>query len=358
MRLTGTPLLVLASVAAVMGPVALVLWLRRRPVHGVEGRNGWGRTVGRFGLVVGCQLLAAIVLFLWVNVQYGFYTSWSDLLGRTNTNEASIDGNALVPKGDGRAQVVTVNGGPHGGGRHQVLVWLPHQYDERADAHTRFPVVMVLPGQPSTVDAMYTHYQFGTVATSEIDSGRVKPFIAVFPPLMTDPPRDTECTNVSGGPQAETWLDRTVPTAIDGDFRVTPRPWSMIGWSTGGFCSAKLLLHDPSHFTAAASLGGYFSPILDHTTGDLFHGRRTAEQQNSPLWLYRHGGLHDRRLLVVTGRQDNESYAPSETFIDASRGDPAVANLIFPTGGHNYHNYQVLLSGVLQWLQRVRALTG
>ena len=45
-------------------------------------------------------------------------------------------------------------------------------------------------------------------------------------------------------------------------------------------------------------------------------------------------------------------------FLDASHGDPAVASLIFGVGGHNYHNYRVLLPAVLQWLQRVRALTG
>ena len=358
MRLTGAPLLVLASVAAVLGPAALVLWLRHAHRDLRAGRAPWSRTLAHFGLVVGCQLLASAVLFLWVNVQYGFYTSWSDLLGRSGASEATISGNTLVPKGDGRGQVVTVDGGPGGGGPHQVLVWLPRQYDQSAAARTRFPVVMVLPGQPSNPDVMYSHYAFGTVATQEIDSGRIRPFIAVFPPLMTNPPRDTECTDVAGGPQAETWLDRTVRGAIDRDFRVTARPWSLIGWSTGGFCAAKLLLRHPGHYQAAASLGGYFTPITDRTTGNLFGSRLPAEQRNSPLWLYRHGGLQDGRLLVVTGRQDTESYAASKVFLDASHGDPAVASLIFGVGGHNYHNYRVLLPAVLQWLQRVRALTG
>lgn len=352
MRLTGTPLLVLASIAAVVGPAALVLWLRRR-----TRRRTWSRSLGQFASVVGCQLLAAMVLFLWVNVQFGFYTSWSDLLGRSSATEATISGGALVPKGDGRGQVVTVHGGPHGGGTHQVLVWLPKQYDQRTAATTRFPVVMVLPGQPSTPDAMYTHYTFGTIATREIDSGRVRPFIAVFPPLMTNPPRDTECTDVAGGPQAETWLDRSVRQTVDQDFRVSSRPWSVIGWSTGGFCSAKLLLHHPGHYQAAVSLGGYFQPLTDHTTGDLFGDRLTAIRQNSPLWLYRHAGLHGRQLLVVTGLQDTESYAPSKVFIDAARGDPSVSKLVFASGGHNYHNYRILLPAVLQWLQHVRALT-
>jgi hypothetical protein len=69
---------------------------------------------------------------------------------------------------------------------------------------------MVLPGQPSTPEAMFNGFSFAQQATRAIDSGKVEPFIAVFPPLMIAPPRDTECTDVPGGPQAETWLSRSV----------------------------------------------------------------------------------------------------------------------------------------------------
>ena len=348
--LTGTTLLTVSSAAAVLAPVALALWLRRRPA-----RRRWSRTAAHLGLVLTCQFLAVTTLFLWANQQYGFYTSWSDLLGRSG-GEPAISANGLVQQGEGRAQVITVDGGPGGHGRHQVLVWLPRQYDQSSPARTRFPVVMVLPGQPSTPQAMFRHYQFGRGATAEIDSGRVSPFIAVFPPLMVDQPRDTECTDVPGGPQAQTWLSQSVYQAVNRSFRVSPRPWSLIGWSTGAFCSAKLLLRHPGQYAAAAGLGGYYQPLLDHTTGDLFHSRRAVEQQNSPLWLYQHGGLHHRRLLVVTGQQDAESYLPSTAFLRASRGDPGVASLTFPSGGHNYHNYRVLLPEVLRWLDKTRAL--
>lgn len=130
----------------------------------------------------------------------------------------------------------------------------------------------------------------------------------------------------------------------------------MIGWSTGAFCSAKLLLHHPDRYAAAAGLGGYYDTLTDHTTGNLFGSRVAVKKHNSPLWLYQHGGFHSRRLLVVTGRQDHESYRPSERFLAATRSDPAVSSLVFPSGGHNYHNYRILLPAVLQWLNKIQAI--
>jgi enterochelin esterase-like enzyme len=306
--------------------------------------------VAQFLAVVICQSLAVTALFVWVNDQYGFYTSWSDLTGHAG-GTATIKTNGLSSPGQGLVQTLTVPGSPGTNGPHQVLVWLPPQYSQPQFRSTRFPVVMVLPGQPSTPKAMFVHYNFGVVATAAITSGRVSPFIAVFPPLMTNPPRDTECTDVPGGPQAETWLTSDVYRAVQQNLRSLNTRWSIMGWSTGGFCAAKLLIRYPQKYESAASLGGYYNPLTDKTTGNLFHSRTTVVDQNSPTWLYQHqGGLHQRHLLVVTGRQDTESYPPTARFLALTHGDPGVSSLVFPTGGHNYHNYQMYLGDILRWL--------
>jgi S-formylglutathione hydrolase FrmB len=276
LSLTGTPLFALTLVLAALGPIGVVWWWRRS-----SGRI-WFSTVRRWASVVLCQLLAVTALFLWVNNQYGFYTSWSDLAGRSGAT-AKIRANGLVSSGAGRAEVLTVAGAATGHPSRQMLVWLPPQYDQTSYAQSTFPVVLVLPGQPSTPEAMYRHFNFGAVAAAEIAAGRTKPFVAVFPPLMTNPPRDTECTNIAGGPQAETWLSRDIPRAVGKTLRTAPTPWASIGWSTGAFCSAKLLLKHPTQYQAAVGLGGYYQPITDKTTGDLFGSSATARQQNSPV---------------------------------------------------------------------------
>jgi hypothetical protein len=78
-----------------------------------------------------------------------------------------------------------------------------------------------------------------------------------------------------------------------------------------------------------------------------------ARRRNSPLWLYHQHGLRGRKLLLICGRQDKESWPPNQQMLGASRGDPGVSFLDFPTGGHNYRNYRRYLPDALQWLDHV-----
>jgi enterochelin esterase-like enzyme len=346
LSLTGIPLLIVAVSLAAAAPLLVAWWWRR------EAKTGWLPALRPFATVLACQLLAVSALFLWVNNEYGFYTSWSDLFG-VRTERVTIRSNGLVRHGAGHLEVLPVPGRSRADHTRKVLVWLPPEYDQPQFKTTAFPVLMVLPGQPSTPEVMFRHYDFGQVATTEINAGRVKPFIAVFPPLMTNPPRDTECTNIPGGPQAYTWLSSMVPDAVRRQVRAERGPWSLAGWSTGAFCSAKLLLSQPKEFQAAVSLGGYFTPIIDRTTGDLFHGDVAARRRNSPLWLYQQHGLHGRKLLLICGRQDKESWPPNRQMLAVSRGDPGVSFLDFHSGGHNYRNYRLYLPDALKWLDHV-----
>lgn len=350
MNLTGQPLLILTAATAALTPLlATILWRRR------SGPRRWLSMAGWLALVACCQVLAVSTAFLWMNNTYGFFTSWSDLTGRTNNTPAVIDTTRLLAPGGGTGtvQTLTIAGSSGTNGSHQILVWLPPHYKASLAHHARYPVAMILPGQPSTPEAMFRHYKFDQVATAAINRGHVAPFIAVFPPLMTNPPRDTECTDVRGGPQSESWLSHNVYSGVRHSLPVTAQPWSMMGWSTGGFCATKLLLDHPAEYRAAASLGGYYRPLTDHTTGDLFAGSTKLHNQNSPTWLYQHGGLHQHRLLLVAGRQDKESYRPTAKFLTLTHGDPDVSSLTFPTGGHNYHNYRLQLPAILQWLNTV-----
>ncbi|GAA3579761.1 alpha/beta hydrolase-fold protein [Microlunatus spumicola] len=344
MSLTGLPLLLLVGVATLAAPLVTTLTWRRRGA----GRRA---VVGRVVAVLGCQALAVATTFLAVNRDFVFYASWGDLLG-TAAPAATIQTQDLVAPGQGSVEVLQVHGAASGATA-PVLVWRPPQYDQPAYAHTRFPVLMVLPGQPSTPSVMFAHFGFGAAATRAIDEHAVKPFVAVFPPLMTNPPRDTECTDVEHGPKAETWLAADVRTAVQQHERVSAGhvPWAVAGYSTGAFCAVKLMLAHPTLFSQAAGFGGYYQPLTDRTTGNLFDGSRTRYDANSPLWLYDRGGLAPgHRMLLITGRQDPDSYAETERMLSATQGDPDVASLVFPTGGHNYRNYAGAVPEVLRWL--------
>jgi S-formylglutathione hydrolase FrmB len=233
-----------------------------------------------------------------------------------------------------------------------TLVWLPPGY--KASGQTKYPVVMFLPGQPSSPQHLFKEYDFATVASQAVTSGKVKPFVAVFPPIMIAPPRDTECVDVPGGPQAETWLTTDVPNALQAKYRVEPlgKHWSLLGWSTGALCVAKLLLKYPSDFSSAVSFGGEYDTYLDSTTGDLFGGNTQLRNENSPLWLYGQYGMRGGKLLMISGKQDIWAWNGTAQMAAATHADPNVTLTSFPTGGHNYRNYKAYLGPALEWLAK------
>jgi S-formylglutathione hydrolase FrmB len=349
LSLTGAPLLVLATALALAAPFAVAWWWRRLDGSAIVVLGG------RFAVVATAQVVAIAAVFLWVNHTYTFYSSWDDLFGVTQQNAGIAVNETAAPDGS-RTMVLPIAGPAAGVARH-ALVWLPKQYDEPAYAHTRFPVVVFLPGQPSTPGTTYQRFGFGQVASQAIASGKVAPFVAVIPPLMTDPPRDTECTNVPNGPQAETYLGHDLVQSVAQQLRVDPpgRDWTAAGWSTGAFCAAKLALSQRGHWGSVIALGGYFRPETDRSTGNLFHGDRNLERHNSPMWLYEHNGTSGLRMLLIAGRQDAEAWHPTLEMLRATSGNPDVNYIAFPSGGHNYRNYDSYLGRALAWAEPANA---
>lgn len=326
-------------------------------------RVRWARAVCGFVLVLFCQVVAIAAAGVYANNAYGFYNSWADLMGTQNQAPQVVSVNRLLPKDGSLGRIVTLSvptpplpATSRAPRKLTVLAWLPKQYGEPQYAHTRFPVTMMMPGQPGTPQGIFSQFLFGSQATKAIDQHHVAPFVAILPPLMLTPPRDTECADVTRGPQAETWLYRNVRDAAIRHLRVTPdgRRWSAMGFSTGGFCAAKLLFRHPTLFHAAVGLAGYYGAETDHNTGRLYT-TKVQRQQNSPIYLVGRDKTTPRRLLIVVSRVDRHSYdgvsyANSKAMIEATQGVPGVATLVLPQGGHNYRVYRATLPKALTWL--------
>lgn len=346
-QLTGRPLQVMAVVAAVLLPLAIVyLWSRVRRTPGGPLSRVLA-ILGRLGMVLLAQAVAMFALFLYVNDQYDFYASWDDLLGIQDRTPQRLDP-ASLNAGTGRVESLPVRTAERV--TDDVLVWLPPGYDPAAAA--KYPVVEFLPGQPSSPALLFSHFDFGAVASEVVSSGRVKPFVAVLPPIMISPPRDTECVDVANGPQASTWVTRTVPDAVIGHYHVQPMGprWSIMGFSAGAQCAAKLMLRYPHRYQAAVALAGDYVPYTDDTTGDLFGNDQALWNENSAQWLYRHHGMRGTRLLMIASKQDGWSARPTEAMAKAAKGDPDVTTLMLPAGGHNYQTYTPYLPQALNWL--------
>jgi hypothetical protein len=355
--LTSALVLSLAIAVAVVAPCSLVYLLAGRRTPDPR-RSRLGTAAGVLSLALVAQLAAVATVGLAVNRQFDFYSGWGDLLGQEGDAAAGIAGNGVLDRGHGRLEVLAVDG-RGSRTRSEMLVWLPPQYDEPAYRHHRFPVVEFLPGQPEQPAGVFRGFELGSAAQAAISSGSVPPFVLVVPPLMIRPPSDTECTNVPRGPQALTWLASDVPHAVTTSLRVDPpgRHWSVIGWSTGAFCAAKLVYSHPRVFAAAIGLGGYYQPTTERTWPNLFGGLSAVRRRNSPQWLYAHrsSGL-TARLLIVTSRQDAESWRASAKMIAQTRDNPDVGRVVLVRGGHNFGVYRPFVGRGLQWLARRNVL--
>lgn len=362
MSLTGVPLVCLLVALTVLLPVGLVVTWRKKPRGLVGG-------VLRFFVVLLCQVVAVATVGVVANRSYAFYNSWSELLGSRQQAEQAPTVNGLVPADGSLGTVISLSVAQGGDVQREVnrrlpvLVWLPPEYNQPQYRKTRFPVTMLFPGQPGTPEGTFSSFAFASAATAAIREQRVKPFVAVFPPIMVDPPRDTECTDIPGGPQAESWLWRDVRNSVIKHLRVTAEGsrWSTMGISTGGFCAAKLLLRHRDLFNAAVGFGAYYDSETDRSTGKLFGNSQALRNQNSPIWLVGQAHGEPTNLLIVVSRTDRDSYqgvfyADSRKMIAATAGIPGVETIVLQSGGHNYRTYAPTMPEALAWLGRTAGL--
>jgi S-formylglutathione hydrolase FrmB len=324
--------------------------------------RGWSAARGprfaragqRLVAVLLAQASAVALTFVAVNDHYVFYADWNDLLGRSSAPPTILPAavHGAVRASDGGRFVELDAYGVRSGITAPVLVHLPPQYDDPAWSNRTFPVVEFLSGWNGYPRAWISQLGLMRDWTSLEADGRLEPMISVFPTVNVALPRDTECTDVPQSTQAFTWLDADVRSLIIDRFRArtTGSSWGAAGYSTGGYCAAKLALLDPGHFHAAAVLSGYFNALKDGTTGDLWGHSLTYRERNDLLYRTRHG-LHPAvDILVVTSRQDPSSYETTAAFLRAVAPPTLAFKIVAPRGGHNLTLIKQSLPDTLAWL--------
>jgi S-formylglutathione hydrolase FrmB len=231
-------------------------------------------------------------------------------------------------------------------------VYLPPQYFQRAYARARFPVVLALTGYPGTSESMITRLGLPAEAARLVAGRRLPPAIVVMMNSAPAMPRDTECTNVPAGPQVETFFAQDVPSLIERHFRAEPGPagWSVLGYSTGGYCAAKLAMLNPYQFATAVSMAGYYVAVRDGTTGSLYGGSLGYRHENDPDWRLRHLPAPPVSVLVTSSRSGETSYPGTLEFLRLVRPPMRAYSLFLPQGGHNFRTWARELPQCLEWL--------
>jgi hypothetical protein len=366
MGLTSNNVLVSAVVLAVLLFVGTVWrWPRL-------ARRNWRAVSGRIGLLLATQVVVFASVGLFANQAFGFYASWADLLGRENGDGVVVDHDGADggPLQVVDTQQVEVRGGsrPWVGGQIQKIdiagrtthiatpayVYLPPEYFQSRYRTRTFPAVTVLTGYPGTAEALIKGLHYPQTAHELTRDGAMQPMILVMLRPTVAPPRDTECVDIPGGPQTESFFARDLPDAVSAHYRVGEKPgnWGVIGDSTGGYCALKLAIHHPEVYGAGAGLSAYYKAPVDATTGDLFHGNEELRYSADLGWCLKHRPAPDTSLLVSSSRVGEANYQDTLEFIELAKAKrpTRISSIILDSGGHNFNTWRREIPGALEWM--------
>ncbi|GAA2144338.1 alpha/beta hydrolase [Actinomadura napierensis] len=341
--------------------------------------TGIRATAGRVLLLAGCQIAVLLTLLTAVNTYYLFYGSWRDLLSAAGGDStrtphplpaasgavaasqavrkvrADLDPGAKgkhVAARDGQVEHLDVRG-IRTGISAEAYVYLPPQYYQPAYAARRFPVVLLIAGYPAAdrmvwIDKGHIPEDVGKAQAA----GRIQPMIYVMMRPTVVEGWDTECADVPGGPQVETFFAQDVPEAVSGAYRTarTRAGWGLAGYSTGGFCAAKLLLLHSDRFSAAASMAGHFDALLDRTTRELYGGSKEIRRSNDLVWRLRNLPQPPVSVLVASADVGEKTFPSAQRFMAAARPPLVVDKLLLPTGGHNFKTFRKYIPPSIAWL--------
>ncbi|GGR85089.1 esterase [Streptomyces aureoverticillatus] len=366
MGLTSNKVLALAVALAVLLFIGTIwLWPRL-------ARRSWRAVTGRVGLLLATQLAVFASVGLSANQAFGFYATWADLFGQETSQGVVVDHDAMKgEKGPVRVvdtKSVDVPGGgiPRIGGQIQKIdiqgrqskiaspayVYLPPEYFQPQYKHRTFPAAAVLTGYPGTAEALIKGLHYPQTAHRQAKDGKMQPMILVMLRPTVAPPRDTECVDIPGGPQSETFFAKDLPNAITDHYRVGKKPdsWGIIGDSTGGYCALKVAMHHPDVYGAAVGLSAYYKAAQDVTTGNLFHGDKELERRANLMWYLDHMPPPKTSLLVTTSKKGEGNYKDTKKFIDKVKAPTRVSSITLDSGGHNFNTWRREIPASLVWM--------
>lgn len=359
--LTAWPLVaglaLLAAISVVMVPV---MWDRWR--HRVPARSA--------------AVLLAVVLVLLatgaaINSKAGFFPTLASLTssggGQIVVGQNGVTASLDAPPGTpaqvaaaaarrpaGHGLLVRIQfAGARSGLSRPAAVYLPDAYFDPARAGVRFPVIEVLSGSPGNPPQTLDLLSLATDLDRAMSAQQMSPTVIVVPDTNGSALRDRECVDAAaGGVQDDTYLTADLQAFLGAHFRVLPpgTGWGLLGSSTGGYCAVNLALRHPDRYSAAASLSGYYRPLTDVTTGDLYRGNEALRDANDPSWRLTHLPVPAVHLWLSAGTGEPGPLHALEEFTALLRS-PVDATVVTTAGaGHNFTAWSAVLPQALGWM--------
>jgi len=359
LSLTGLPLLLSFIAISIALNAALVIFWNK-----FKGKR-IAKYAQRFALLLLAQLLVITTALVGVNRSMVFYATWNDLLGGYGsyqdaiTHVHGVSGTFLdkyVSSTRANPKFRNEGGefsfrlqGSKSGVKAPIYVYLPPTYG--ADPNKKWPVLILLPGYPGVPTTWFHAMDLVNILRHEVSTGFAHDFVIVLPTMTVTPPRDTQCTDIPGGAKVKTWLGVDVPEAILSGLSTSNDRlnWAIAGYSTGGFCAAKVALSYPERFSVSIPIAAYFEPDTGKLTGNLFGGSQAVKNANSPLFLAKKLALPSHMLLVGTSK-DPGVMGQILKMEKVHNPNLLIDQLIDQHGGHSTKVWKNQLPRILDWL--------
>jgi hypothetical protein len=97
-------------------------------------------------------------------------------------------------------------------------------------------------------------------------------------------------------------------------------------------------------------LSGYFTPLTDATTGDLYKGDTTVRNENSPIWRLRNLPVPAMAVYLAAAGDDKAGSNAIRTFVSAARPPLRVTTGSVGQGGHTKAVWSALGPAVFDWM--------
>jgi Predicted esterase len=307
-----------------------------------------------------CLVVSIFAGAIIVNDFFQYYTSWgaafADLTGSGNSYAVQA-AQADLRRGGGQVEqgrLLQVRlPGIRSGINREGLVYLPPQYYEAADRGVRFPVIELLHGTPGDPSVWVSELHIVRFVTNLIRHREMGPVVLVMPDgnggLRSG---GEECLNTSTV-KDETYIGTDVPADIRSRFRVSdvPTQWGLLGFSSGGYCAANLMMRHRAGFGSAAIIEGYFNPRQGPAAALLGYSA-AAERANNPLataLALPPGSGPLPPCWVAVGTGDASDYYAGMSFARAVARLEAVPVLVMKGAHHTALADRTAIPGALTW---------
>jgi pimeloyl-ACP methyl ester carboxylesterase len=181
------------------------------------------------------------------------------------------------------------------------------------------------------------------------NSGAVQNTIVIIPAINVAPGQDTECLNLVGGPQVETWITSDMHEFATRFIGIDNRKWSTFGYSTGGWCAAEAAILHPDLYSSAVSLAGYFKPTFSFGVPKSKKAYY-ANQYNLVSALQKHPT--SVKVMIIASQKDKFTNAAAHDFIGAASSLIPIRYVPIPSGGHNTSVWKPFVSTAFQWINQ------